>query len=153
MADEQRTAQRSGGPGPVSRWFQLRMNARANKRIRKGKGSFMGMDLLILTTVGKRSGQPRQSPVAWFGDGDDSWLIVASGGGDRNPDWYANLMANPDRATIELPGRDPVAVRPLRLEGAEREQGWQLIATAAPQIAKYQSKSDRQYPVVRLTPR
>jgi deazaflavin-dependent oxidoreductase (nitroreductase family) len=46
------------------------------------------MELLILHTVGRRSGQPRESPVAWFADGEDAWLIVASGGGSRHPDWY-----------------------------------------------------------------
>jgi hypothetical protein len=61
-------------------------------------------------------------------------------------------MAHSDRASIELPGRDAVQVTPHRLEGADREQAWQRIATAQPRIAKYQSKSDREYPVVRLTP-
>ncbi|WP_289849561.1 nitroreductase family deazaflavin-dependent oxidoreductase [Actinoallomurus spadix] len=129
------------------------MNARMNRRLRKGKGTFMGMDVLILHTVGSRSGQKRESPVAWFADGEDARLIVASGGGSRNPDWFVNLMAHPDEASIELPGQAPVPVTPHRLEGAEREQAWQRIATAQPRIAKYQSKSDRQYPVVRLIPR
>ncbi|GAA0344520.1 nitroreductase family deazaflavin-dependent oxidoreductase [Actinoallomurus spadix] len=143
----------SGGPGAFSRWMQHRMNARMNRRLRKGKGTFMGMDVLILHTVGSRSGQKRESPVAWFADGEDARLIVASGGGSRNPDWFVNLMAHPDEASIELPGQAPVPVTPHRLEGAEREQAWQRIATAQPRIAKYQSKSDRQYPVVRLIPR
>lgn len=111
----------------------------------------MGMDLLILHTVGRRSGQPRQSPVTWFPDGDHAWLIVASGGGRLHPDWYLNLMAHPDRASIELPGRDTASVRPYRLEGAEREQAWQRITTAQPRYAKYQRKADREYPVIRLT--
>ena len=62
-------------------------------------------------------------------------------------------MAHPERASIELPGAEPVPVTPQRLDGTDREQGWQRIATAQPRIAKYQSKSDREYPVVRLTPR
>jgi deazaflavin-dependent oxidoreductase (nitroreductase family) len=91
--------------------------------------------------------------VAWFADGTDAWLIVASGGGSQHPAWHSNLMAHPDRASIELPGRDAVPVTPQRLDGADREQAWQRIAAAQPRIAKYQSKSDREYPVVRLTPR
>jgi deazaflavin-dependent oxidoreductase (nitroreductase family) len=94
--------------------------------------------------------------VAWFADADgddDARLIVASGGGSQNPDWYANLTAHADRASIELPGGDPVPVTPQPLDGAGREQAWQRIAAAQPRIAKYQAKSDRQYPVVRLTPR
>ena len=85
--------------------------------------------------------------MAWFADGDDAWLVVASGGGSQNPDWHANLMAHPDRASIELPGHDATPVTPHQLDGAEREQAWQRIAAAQPRIAKYQSKSDREYPV------
>ena len=129
------------------------MNARMNRKIRRGTGKFMGMDVLILHTVGRRSGQPRVTPVAWFADGGEARLIIGSGGGSRHPDWYVNLMAHPTAASIELPGRDAAPVTPHRLEGADREQAWQRIAAAAPRIAKYQSKSDREYPVIRLTPR
>ena len=55
-----------------------------------------------------------------------------------------NLMANPDRASIELPGRDAIAVTQHQLDGADREQAWQRIAAAQPRIAKYQSKCDRE---------
>jgi deazaflavin-dependent oxidoreductase (nitroreductase family) len=133
--------------------MQHRMNARMNRKVRKGRGTFMGMDVLILNTVGSRSGQARETPVAWFPDEGGSRLIVASGGGTRNPDWFDNLVAHPDRATIELPGEEAVPVTPHRLDGADREQAWQRIAEAQPRIAKYQSKSERQYPVVRLTRR
>ena len=128
------------------------MNARMNRKVRRGRGTFMGMDVLILHTEGRRSGEPRETPVAWFADGD-ARLVVASGGGSRHPDWYANLMGHTDRASIELPGQDAVPVAPQRLDGAEREQAWERIAAAQPRIAKYQSKSDREYPVVRLTAR
>ena len=129
------------------------MNARTNARIRRGRDSFMGMDVLILHTVGSRSGQPRETPLAWFADGPDSRLVVASGGGSQDPDWYVNLMAHADRASIEMPGQDAVTVTPQRLEGADREQAWQRITEAQPRYGKYQRKSDREYPVVRLTPR
>jgi deazaflavin-dependent oxidoreductase (nitroreductase family) len=133
--------------------MQQTMNRRMNRKLRKGRGTFMGMDVLILNTVGARSGQARETPVAWFADGDDARVIVASGGGSQHPDWYVNLMAHPDRARIELPGSDPVPVTPERLDGPAREEAWQRIATAQPRIAKYQGKSDREYPVVRLTAR
>lgn len=146
-----RHSRKPGTPGPVSRWMQQKMNARTNRKIRGGRGQFMGMDVLILHTVGRRSGQPRQSPLAWFADGDDAWLIVASGGGSQHPDWYVNLMAHPGRASIELPAADAVPVQPQRLDGAAREQAWQRIVAAQPRYEKYQRKSDREYPVIRLT--
>jgi F420H(2)-dependent quinone reductase len=52
--------------------------------------------------------------VAWFADGQDAWLIVASGGA-AHPDWYLNLMAHPERASIELPGRHAAPATPHRL--------------------------------------
>jgi deazaflavin-dependent oxidoreductase (nitroreductase family) len=154
MTQNQQAGKRKPGtPGALSRWMQQKMNARMARKVRRGHGEFMGMDVLILNTLGRRSGQPRETPVAWFADGEDARLIVASGGGSQHPDWYVNLMAHPDGASIELPGGDAVRVTPHRLDGADREQAWQRIAAAQPRIAKYQSKSDREYPVVRLTPR
>ncbi len=90
--------------------------------------------------------------MAWFGDGD-ARLVVASGGDGRHPDWYANLMGRPDEVTIELPGSVPVPVAPTRLHGAEREAAWQRIVAAQPRLGRYQSKSEREYLVIRLTPR
>jgi deazaflavin-dependent oxidoreductase (nitroreductase family) len=113
------------------------MNARMNRNIRRGRGKFLGMDVPILHTAGRRSEQPRQSPVAWFADGQDAWLIVASGG-RLHSDWYLNLMAHPERASIELPGRDAAPVTPRRLDGADRAQAWQRITAAQPRYAKYQ---------------
>jgi deazaflavin-dependent oxidoreductase (nitroreductase family) len=154
MAQDQRTGTRKPGtPGALSRWVQRKMNARINRKIRRGRGRFMGMDVLILNTVGRRSGQPRETPVAWFADGADARLIVASGGGSQHPDWHVNLMAHPDQVAIELPGGDAMPVTPHQLDGTDREQAWQRISAAQPRIAKYQSKSDREYPVIRLTPR
>jgi deazaflavin-dependent oxidoreductase (nitroreductase family) len=140
-------------PGTFSRWMQQTMNARMNRKIRRGRGSFMGMDVLILHTVGRRSGQSRETPVAWFPDGADAWLVVASGGGAQHPDWHANLMAHPEKASIELPGSDSVPFTPRRLDGADRALAWERITAAQPRYGKYQSKSERQYPVVRLTSR
>lgn len=137
--------------GGFSRWVQRKVNARTNRKIWRGRAKLMGMYLLILNTVGSRSGQPRETPVAWFADGEHSWLVVASGGESRHPDWHANLMAHPDRASIEVAGGEAIPVTPHQLDGADREQAWQRIAAAQPRIAKYQSKSAREYPVVRLT--
>ncbi|RZS43544.1 deazaflavin-dependent oxidoreductase (nitroreductase family) [Herbihabitans rhizosphaerae] len=149
MDDNKKNKRKPGTPGTFSRWMQHKANARINRKIRGGRDKFMGMNVLILNTVGRKSGQPRETPVACFADGD-AQLVVASGGGSVHPDWYVNLMAHPEQASIELPGKDATPVTPERLDGTDREQAWQRIIEAQPRYGKYQSKSDREYPVVRL---
>jgi deazaflavin-dependent oxidoreductase (nitroreductase family) len=142
-----------GTPGRFSRWMQRRSNERLVRKVRGGKATFMGMDVLVLHTVGRRSGAHRETPLMWLPDEGGAVLVVASGGGSRNPDWHANLVAHPDDVAIELPGRAPVPAAPHELDGAERERAWQRVAGEQPRIARYQSKAERQYPLVRLTPR
>ncbi len=152
MTKTQQVERKPGTPGRFSRWLQVKMGARASRKIRDGKGQMMGMDVLVLNTVGRRSGEPRATPLAWFADGD-SWLVVASGGGSQHPDWHANLTAHPDKVTVEFAGKPAVPVKAERLGEAERAEAWTRIAEAQPRIAKYQEKSEREYPVIRLTPR
>jgi deazaflavin-dependent oxidoreductase (nitroreductase family) len=111
------------------------------------------MDLLFLTTVGRKSGQERVTPVAWFPQGDGTWLIVASAAGSaQNPAWYRNIAAHPDRLQIEL--RDQtILVTAEQLSGPAREQAWQQIVAAQPRYAKYQQNTDHELPVIRLVPR
>jgi deazaflavin-dependent oxidoreductase (nitroreductase family) len=134
--------------GPVSRWMGRWMG---NQHRRKGY-RFMGMDVLFLTTIGRRTGQRRVTPVAWFPDGADAWLIVASAAGSAlNPAWYHNLAARPDQVWIELPQRT-LRVTPEQLEGPRREAAWRQIVQAQPRYARYQHQTDRRLPVIRLVP-
>jgi deazaflavin-dependent oxidoreductase (nitroreductase family) len=113
----------------------------------------MGMNLLVLTTIGRKSGQTRLNPLAWFPGPDGSWLVVASAGGaPANPAWYLNLAAHPDQVSVEQGGRK-VDVIAEELHGAEREQAWQQITAAADQFRRYEETTDREIPVIRLTPR
>ena len=118
------------------------------KRIRKGSSS----EMLVLTTVGRKSGAVRETPVRWFPGGDGTWLIVASANGAAaNPGWYYNLAAKPE-VTVDVEGRT-VEVTATQLTGAERAEAWQQITTAAARFAGYQRKTDRELPILRLTPR
>ena len=122
-------------------------------RVRKGRAKFLGFNALVLTTVGRKTGIERTTPVGWFPGPDGSWLIVASAAGAKgNPAWYYNLAAHPDQVQIEIDGRK-VPVTAEQLHGAEREQAWQQVITAAPRFAQYQVKTDRELPIIRLTPR
>jgi deazaflavin-dependent oxidoreductase (nitroreductase family) len=145
-----RGARQPGTGGPVGRWMQKRI---MNRIRRKGKMMGLGFDALVLTTTGRKSGAERTTPLGWFPSKDGSWLIVAAAaGGPRNPAWYHNLAAHPDKAQVELPGRK-VAVTAEQLHGAERDEAWRQITAAAPQFAKYQHKTDRELPVIRLLSR
>jgi deazaflavin-dependent oxidoreductase (nitroreductase family) len=146
------TAGTRGGRQPAG--FAARLSNKVIAgRVRKGRAKFLGFNALVLTTVGRKTGAERTTPVGWFPGPDDSRLIVASAAGaTENPAWYYNLAAHPDQVQIELEGRT-VPVTAEQLHGTERAQAWQQIVTAAPRFAKYQQKTDRDLPVIRLTPR
>ena len=119
---------------------------------RLSKDRFAGMDLLYLHTVGAKSGQPRTSAVARFDDGAGGWVIVASAGGAAtHPGWYHNVVAHPDQVSVEI-GGSTRRVQVEQLEGDSRAAMWQQIIAAAKGFAGYESKTDRQIPVLRLSP-
>jgi deazaflavin-dependent oxidoreductase (nitroreductase family) len=135
--------------GPIFRWI----NSFAARRLRRKGGKVMGFDALVLTTIGRKSGVERTTPVAWFPDSDRSWLIVASAAGAvDNPSWYYNIAANPDQVSIHIDGKT-FAVDPEQLEGNERQEAWQRISTDVPRFAKYETKTDREMPIIRLVAR
>jgi deazaflavin-dependent oxidoreductase (nitroreductase family) len=130
------------------------MNNQMIRRFRRSAGSdgkTMSMDRLVLTTVGAKTGQRRQTLLGTFPDGDGAWLIIASAGGaTKNPAWYHNLAAHPDQAQIEVGGKT-VNVTAAQLAGQERDAAWQRITAAQPRYAGYEKKTDRLLPVIRLT--
>ncbi len=128
------------------------VNTFVARRARQGKNP-LGLSILVLTTTGRKSGIERTVPVGWFPDGQGNWLIVASANGATdNPAWYYNLAAAPDKARIEVDGTE-IAVTAQQLHGAEREAAWSAITTASPRFGKYEAKTDRAIPVIRLTRR
>lgn len=142
-----------GARQPSSGWLFRTLNGLMMNRIRRSRGKTMGMDALVLTTVGAKTGQPRSSPLAYFADDPNSWLIVASAAGaPRNPAWYYNLAAHPDQVRIDVGGRT-VEVVAAQLHGEERTRAWQRITSASKQFGKYQDKTDREIPIIRLTAR
>ena len=115
-----------------------------------------GRPLLLLTTTGAKTGRIRQSTLGWFPDAEgpsEAWLIVASAAGAAaHPSWYVNLARRPEGAAIEVDGRR-IAVNAESLHGAVRERAWARIVALAPGYGKYEQQTDREIPVVRLTPR
>ncbi len=111
-------------------------------------GNFAGAPLLLLHTVGARSGQPRVNPMMYLEDGDAFLVFASKAGSDRNPDWYWNLRAAPD-VTIEV-GDQTIEVHATELVGAERDRKFAIQAERYPGFAGYQSKTSRVIPVVKL---
>ena len=140
-----------GNRQPAGRFFRWGNALMARRLRRSSNGKMMGFNALILHTVGRRTGEPRANPVGWWPGPDGSWLICASANAAvDNPAWYYNVAAHPDSVTIEVDGQT-IPVTAEQLHGAERERAWQQIITNAPRFAQYQTKTDRELPVIRLT--
>ena len=113
-------------------------------------GQFEGADLLLLTTTGAKSGEPRVSPLAYFRV-DDKLLILGSfAGADVNPGWVHNLRANPS-ARVEI-GNESSDITARELPPAERDELFPKITAVAPGFAEYQAKTTRIIPVFELQP-
>jgi deazaflavin-dependent oxidoreductase (nitroreductase family) len=110
-----------------------------------------GATILLLTTTGRRTGEPRTMPLIHRVD-DGRWVIVASKGGTpENPAWFENLQAEPNVEIEVLAERIPV--RASVAEGAERERLWSLMTEVWPAYDEYQARTERQIPVVVLSRR
>jgi deazaflavin-dependent oxidoreductase (nitroreductase family) len=127
---------------------------RAVYDLSKGRviGKALGMPVLKLTTIGRKSGDRRTtmltSPLM---EADDVILIASFGGDDRHPAWYLNLVADPD-VDVEIDG----SKRPMRArvaDGAERTRLWDAVTAAHANYAGYQRRTEREIPVVVLSPR
>lgn len=111
-------------------------------------GNFAGAPLLLLHTVGARSGQPRINPMMYLADGDAYLVFASKAGSDRNPDWYWNLRANPD-VRIEV-GSETIEVHASELVGTERDTMFAIQAERYPGFAGYQQMTSRTIPIVKL---
>jgi deazaflavin-dependent oxidoreductase (nitroreductase family) len=111
---------------------------------------FRGADLLLLTTVGRRSGKSRTTPLLYLAD-EARWIVVASNGGaDWEPGWWLNLQSG-SSATVEVGGRrTPVAG--VEIVGPERDRMWEVLNENVFDYNRYQAKVSRQIAVVELTP-
>jgi deazaflavin-dependent oxidoreductase (nitroreductase family) len=110
-----------------------------------------GTTILLLTTKGRTSGEPRTTPLIHRVDGD-RWVVVASkGGAPDHPDWFKNMRADPE-ATIEVEA-DEIPVTASVAEGDERARLWAAMTEEWPAYDDYQRKTEREIPVVVLTRR
>jgi deazaflavin-dependent oxidoreductase (nitroreductase family) len=127
------------------------INRRVIEQFRAG-GEIEGMHrdrLLLLTTTGAKTGQPRTTPMMFHPDGDRLLVIASNIGAPRHPDWYLNLAANP-RVTVEV-GDERYDAIASTAEGAERKRLWSMLKQEYPFFAEHEQQTEREIPVVILT--
>jgi len=120
------------------------------RRTRGRLGSMKG-SMLLLTTTGRRSGKQHTVPLMGL-DHEDGFLIAASAGGDpHHPAWYLNLRDNP-QVTVQR-GAATIAMTACIADVSERPALWERFKETSGQFAKYETRTDREIPVVILEPR
>jgi deazaflavin-dependent oxidoreductase (nitroreductase family) len=113
-------------------------------------GNFEGAPLLLLHSVGAKSGQVRVNPMMYLPDDHRFFVFASKAGAPTNPDWYHNLKANP-RAKIEI-GTDLLEVQATEIHGEQRDAIYAGQASRYPGFADYEKQTDRVIPVFALTP-
>lgn len=113
-------------------------------------GPFEGAPLLLLHSTGARTGQQRVHPMMYQAVDDGYAVFASKAGAPDNPDWFHNLVANPE-ATIEV-GTQVLDVRARVTEDKERERIWSTQKERYPGFAEYEVKTSRQIPVIVLEP-
>ena len=129
---------------PLHRWLYRTTGGRIGHRTRQGP-------VLLLTTVGRKSGQPRTTPLLYMADGDDVVVVASNGGRPQTPAWWHNLRAQPEAEVQVGPRRMSVAAELAGPE--ERARLWPRLTGFYGGWAHYQTLTDREIPVVVLRPR
>ena len=110
-----------------------------------------GATSLLLTTTGRKSGEPRTSALIFAADGDDFLVVASMGGAPQHPSWYLNLTANPE-AEVQVKA-DHVAVTARTASDDEKPRLWKIVTEQWPNYDVYQTRTDRVIPLVVLSPR
>ncbi len=107
-----------------------------------------GSTIVLLTTTGRTSGELRTTPLIYAQDGDRYVIVASKGGAPEHPGWYENLSKTPE---VQLQVKDDIfPARARTAEGEEREQLWRKANEVWPHYDEYQTKTDREIPVVVL---
>lgn len=137
--------------------FNDKVIADFNSSNGKPGGYFEGAPVLLLHSIGAKSGAERTQPLMFLRENGGPWFVFASyGGGPNNPAWYHNIIANPEFDISVGDGSkiERVPVRARVLEGAERDTTYARQASLFPQFAEYEQKTTRDIiPVIELAAR
>jgi deazaflavin-dependent oxidoreductase (nitroreductase family) len=112
-------------------------------------GPFEGAPMVLLTHIGRKSGEQRINPLVYMADGERYLIFASKGGASTNPEWFLNLKANPD-ATAEI-GTEKFDVTATEVTGEERDRLWARNVAERPTFGEYEQRTTRKIPVVALT--
>jgi F420H(2)-dependent quinone reductase len=129
--------------GAVHRWLYRMSDGKLGQ-------TFFGSPILLLTTTGRRTGQPRTWPLTYLPEGECLIVVASNGGQPNHPAWYLNLRVCP-QVSVQL-GDQTQTMIAHTVEGEERAWLWSRVVEEYPAYAGYQRKTDRQIPVVVLRP-
>ncbi|MHC4505290.1 MAG: nitroreductase family deazaflavin-dependent oxidoreductase [Planctomycetota bacterium] len=113
-------------------------------------GQLLGLPMVLLHLVGRKSGKPRWTPLLYLKVGEDLVIVASFYGSPSHPAWYHNLMANPECDIRQ--GQRRYRVRARTATSEERQKLWPRLVAFYPDYAIYQSRTDREIPVVILSP-
>lgn len=113
-------------------------------------GKVAGAPVMLLITTGRKSGQPRTAPLLYLEDGEDIVVVASQGGMSEDPLWFKNLEANPE-AEIEI-GKEKRKVRARRATDEEKAAHWPKVTALYSGFDLYQARTERNIPVVILSP-
>jgi deazaflavin-dependent oxidoreductase (nitroreductase family) len=113
-------------------------------------GQLLKYSMLLLQTVGRKSGKVRTHTLLYVRDGDELVVIASNNGQDHHPGWYFNLLANP-RAKVQA-GTHSYDVEARVVGGEDYERLWQKLLAVRPQYREYLSRTTRHFPIVALKP-
>ena len=111
---------------------------------------WQGVPTLLLTVTGRSSGEARRTALIYAEDGNDVIVVASKGGADEHPQWYLNLLADPEVHVQVGPRRYAATARTAGPD--ERDRLWALAATVFPTYEQYRARTAREIPVVVLSP-
>ncbi|MEU9807178.1 nitroreductase family deazaflavin-dependent oxidoreductase [Mycobacterium sp. NPDC050853] len=112
-------------------------------------GQFEGFPLLLLTSIGAKSGAQRVNPLAYFDIDGKAYIVGSAAGRPGNPAWVVNIRANPD-VKVEIGANPITAATAVELPRAERDRVYEIVKQRAPGFAGYETATDRLIPVFEI---
>ncbi len=140
--------------------FNARVIREFRENVGRVGGPFAGATMLILHSIGAKSGKERVTPLVYFPYQGLRYIVASAGGAPKHPAWYHNLKANPDvtieissassSATSSAPGIGTEQVTAEELHGAEHDDVWRALVQVMPGFAEYQRNTTRKIPLLAL---